>query len=57
MYRIAGGMAIAWSVLFFYFATETPETNPRISEKEKLFIQKSLEKSEVKIFVRECSLL
>ena len=46
--HIAGAFAIIWSVLFFYFATETPEMNPRISEKEKLFIRKSLEKSEVK---------
>jgi len=42
-----GGLAILWSIFFLYFATETPETNSRISAEEKHFLQSSIGYSQV----------
>lgn len=39
---VPGGIVLLWCLLWFYFVSDTPDSHPRISEKEKFYIIKSL---------------
>ncbi|XP_035729805.1 putative inorganic phosphate cotransporter [Vespa mandarinia] len=43
IFYIFGGLAICWSIIFFYLGSDTPSTNTTISFEEKMYIVSSLE--------------
>jgi len=50
MYKmtIAGAMGVIWSIMWFFLVYDTPSQHPRISDKEKNYIENALNKKAVK---------
>ena len=45
---IAGAMGVIWSIMWFFLVYDTPSQHPRISDKEKNYIENALNKKAVK---------
>lgn len=43
-FYIFGSLGIVWSFFWWYFVFDSPQTHPRISREERIFIEKSLKK-------------
>ena len=46
MYFLAGVIGIFWVAAFLYFVHEQPESHPRISEEESIYLRRTIIKTE-----------